>query len=133
VLLLGLAYKPDVDDVRESPAFELIEKLENLGARVEYNDPHVPATHRMRHYNLQMTSVELSPLSLKNYDCILIATKHSAYNWQEIADHARLVVDTRGAMRDVKAPRARIVMALRSRYNRFQLACAPWFMLGALL
>ena len=78
VLVLGLAYKPDVDDVRESPSFELIEKLEELGAHVDYHDPHVPQTHRMRNYDLQMKSIKLSPEALKGYDCVLIATHHQA-------------------------------------------------------
>src|SRR3954451_22615093 len=99
ILMLGLAYKPDVDDVRESPSFELIEKLEALGAHVDYNDPHVPATHKMRHHDSHMKSVELTPQSLKTYDCVLIATHHAAYNWQMIADHAKLIVDTRNATR----------------------------------
>src|SRR3954462_7680522 len=73
ILVLGLAYKPDVDDVRESPSFEIIEKLEHLGAHVDYNDPHVPKTHKMRHHDLQMASVELSPVTLKSYDCVVIA------------------------------------------------------------
>src|SRR4051812_16695996 len=79
ILILGLAYKPDVDDVRESPSFELIEKLEHMGAEVDYHDPHVPATHKMRHHDLQMTSIELSPTALRRYDCVLIATHHAAY------------------------------------------------------
>jgi len=99
ILVLGLAYKPDVDDVRESPSFELIEQLEELGAAVSYNDPHVPQTHRMRKYDLQMTSVELTAESLKKYDCVLIATHHSAYDWQMIADHSTLIVDTRNALK----------------------------------
>jgi UDP-N-acetyl-D-glucosamine dehydrogenase len=111
ILVLGLAYKPDVDDVRESPSFELIEKLEHLGAHVDYNDPHVAATHKMRHHDLQMQSVPLTPESLKQYDCILIATHHQAYNWQMIADNAKLIIDTRNATRDVKGSRDRIVSA----------------------
>ncbi|HWP39539.1 MAG TPA: UDP binding domain-containing protein, partial [Tepidisphaeraceae bacterium] len=108
---LGLAYKPDVDDVRESPSFELIEKLEALGAHVDYNDPHVPRTHKMRQHDLQMTSVELTPATLKEYDCVLIATNHSAYDWQLIADHAKLIVDSRNAMRNVRGRRDHIVAA----------------------
>ncbi|MGD0387606.1 MAG: nucleotide sugar dehydrogenase [Tepidisphaeraceae bacterium] len=111
ILILGLAYKPDIDDVRESPSFELIEKLAQLGAAVEYNDPHVPATHRMRNYDLQMRSQSFSAQSLGEYDCVIIATHHSAYDWQMIADHAKLIIDTRGAMRHVTGRRDHIVMA----------------------
>jgi UDP-N-acetyl-D-glucosamine dehydrogenase len=111
ILILGLAYKPDVDDVRESPSFELIEKLEHLGAHVDYHDPHVPATHKMRQHDLQMKSIELSPEALKSYDCVLIATHHAAYDWQQIADHAKLIVDTRNATRHVKGARDHIVQA----------------------
>src|SRR5947207_1793523 len=95
ILVLGLAYKPDVDDVRESPSLELIEKLEHLGAKVDYNDPHVPATHKMRRHDLKMMSVALTPEALREYDCVLIATHHSAYDWQLVADNAQLIVDTR--------------------------------------
>ncbi|MGA2440601.1 MAG: nucleotide sugar dehydrogenase [Tepidisphaeraceae bacterium] len=111
ILILGLAYKPDIDDVRESPSFELIEKLAGLGAIVQYNDPHVPATHRMRKYDLNMRSQSFSAQSLGEYDCVIIATHHSAYDWQMIADHARLIIDTRGAMRHVTGRRDHIVMA----------------------
>ena len=111
VLVLGLAYKPDVDDVRESPSFELIEKLEELGAHVDYNDPHVARTHKMRRYDLQLHSVPLTAQSLKSYDCVLIATHHAAYDWQMIADHSRLIIDTRNATREVKGERGHIVRA----------------------
>jgi UDP-N-acetyl-D-glucosamine dehydrogenase len=111
ILVLGLAYKPDVDDVRESPSFELIEKLSDLGASVDYNDPHVPATHRMRHHDLQMKSVPLNDESIQSYDCVLIATNHAAYDWQMIADHAKLVIDTRGAMRRVSGGKGNVVNA----------------------
>ena len=111
VLVLGLAYKPDVDDVRESPSFELIEKLEHLGACADYNDPLVPKTHRMRRYDLQMSSVPLNPQTLGGYDCVLIATNHSAYDWQMIADHAKLIVDTRGVMRRVSGNKDHIISA----------------------
>jgi UDP-N-acetyl-D-glucosamine dehydrogenase len=111
VLILGLAYKPEIDDVRESPSFELIEKLSALGASVDYNDPHVPATHRMRNYDLQMKSVALSAETLGKYACVIISTHHSAYDWQMIADHAKLIIDTRGALRHVKGRREHIVPA----------------------
>jgi UDP-N-acetyl-D-glucosamine dehydrogenase len=112
ILVLGLAYKPDVDDVRESPSFELIEKLTELGAAVDYNDPHVPATHHMRKYgDLGLKSITLSPEVLASYDCVLIATHHKAYNWQMVADHAKLIVDTRNAMKGVTGKRDHIVMA----------------------
>jgi UDP-N-acetyl-D-glucosamine dehydrogenase len=101
-----------VDDVRESPSFELIEKLTELGATVDYNDPHVPATHHMRKYgDLGMKSVSLNAGSLAAYDCVLIATHHKAYDWQMVADHARLIVDTRNAMKGVAGRRDHIVMA----------------------
>jgi len=111
ILVLGLAYKPDVDDVRESPSFELIEKLEHLGAEVDYNDPLVPYTHKMRQHDLKMHSVPLTPENLKRYDCVVISTHHSCYNWQLVADNARLVVDTRNAMAGVKGKREHIVSA----------------------
>jgi UDP-N-acetyl-D-glucosamine dehydrogenase len=111
ILVLGLAYKPDVDDVRESPSFELIEKLEHLGAKVDYHDPHVPQTHKMRHHDLHMHSIELTNESLGRYDCVLIATHHAAYDWQMIADHAKLIVDTRNATKGVKGKRDHIVSA----------------------
>ncbi len=97
--------------MRESPSFDLIEKLEGLGARVDYNDPLVPRTHRMRRHDLQMESVALSPETLAGYDCVVISTHHSVYNWQEVADHAQLIVDSRNALRGVKGRRDHIVSA----------------------
>jgi UDP-N-acetyl-D-glucosamine dehydrogenase len=111
VLVLGLSYKPDIDDVRESPSFELIEKLSELGAAVDYNDPHVPRTHRMRKHDLQMESVALTAEALESYDCVVVATHHSAYDWQMVADYAQLIVDTRNALGGVKGRRDHIVGA----------------------
>jgi UDP-N-acetyl-D-glucosamine dehydrogenase len=114
VLVLGLAYKPDVDDVRESPSFELIRQLRQLGATVDYNDPHVPQSHDMRHYPdlPKMTSVALSAEALGGYDCVLISTHHAAYDWAFIAEHAKLIVDTRNAMAGMAGEGgARIVQA----------------------
>jgi UDP-N-acetyl-D-glucosamine dehydrogenase len=111
VLVLGLAYKPNIDDVRESPGIEVIERLRELGANVDYNDPHVPHTHKMRQHDLKLASVSLSPESLRKYDSVIIITNHSAYDWQLIADNARLIVDTRNALVGVKGSRGHIVQA----------------------
>ena len=111
VLVLGLAYKPDIDDVRESPSFELIELLRDRGAAVDYNDPHVPATHQMRRYDLKMNSIPLSPSMLAGYDAVVVSTAHAAYDWAMIGDHARLIVDTRNALKDYTARRDHIVIA----------------------
>jgi UDP-N-acetyl-D-glucosamine dehydrogenase len=112
VALLGMAYKKDVDDVRESPGFELMDRLMQKGALVTYNDPHVPKLPPTRHYpHLHMASRSLSPEYLRGQDCVLIVTDHSAYDWPWIVEHAPLVVDTRNATRGVTAHRERIVKA----------------------
>ena len=112
ITLLGMAYKKDVDDPRESPGFELMDLLLNKGALVHYNDPHIPVLPPMRHYpHLQMSSQELSADFLPTQDCLVIVTDHSAYDWSSIAQHADLIVDTRNATQGVVHPRARIVRA----------------------
>ena len=111
ILVVGLAYKPNVDDVRESPSFELIEHLQALGANVDYHDPHVPRTQKMRKHDLQMTSVELTTEAVNGYDCVLIATNHDAIDWRMLGNEASLIVDTRGVMRKIDQPRADIVTA----------------------
>ncbi len=111
VLVLGLAYKPDVDDVRESPSFELIEKYRELGAKVDYHDPHVPQTHAMRKYNLGMKSVPLTAGNLRRYDAVVVSTHHKAINWQVVGDHAKLIIDTRNALGSLKKCRAKVVKA----------------------
>ncbi|NOX59033.1 MAG: nucleotide sugar dehydrogenase [Planctomycetes bacterium] len=111
ILVLGLAYKKDVDDVRESPSIELIELLREQGAKVDYNDPHVPKTHRQREHDLKMKSKPLTAASLRSYDAVLIATDHSAYDYQWIVDHAKLVIDTRNATASCKKGRKKIVRA----------------------
>lgn len=110
VLVLGLAYKPDIDDVRESPSFELIERLQYLGAHVDYSDPHVPKTHTMRKHDLNMASVALTPASIAAYDAVLVSTAHRAFDWSMIAEHARLVIDTRNALAHL-GPRPNVVKA----------------------
>jgi UDP-N-acetyl-D-glucosamine dehydrogenase len=111
VLVLGVAYKPNIDDTRESPGIEVMERLLRLGAKVAYNDPHVPRTPKMRRHDLGLSSVPLSPETLQSYDCVIVITHHDAYNWQMIADNARLIVDTRNALAGVKGDRGHIVQA----------------------
>jgi len=111
VLILGLAYKKDVDDVRESPSLELVKLLRGKGAKVDYNDPHVPRTHKMREYDLKMTSKKLSAAMLARYDAVLISTDHSSYDYQFIVDNAKLVLDTRNATAKVKRGAKKIVKA----------------------
>src|SRR5262249_12433633 len=112
VLLLGMAYKKDVDDPRESPGFELMPQLRKKGAVVTYNDPPIPHLPPMRHYDLpEMDSQPLTVDALRAQDCVLIATDHSAYDWRFVLEHADLVVDTRNATRATPAPPARVVRA----------------------
>ncbi len=111
ILVLGLAYKKDVDDVRESPSITLIELLKEHGARVDYNDPHIPKTHKQREHDLKMKSKPLSAKMLSSYDCVLIATDHSSYDYPWIVKNAKLIVDTRNATAKVKAGRKKIVKA----------------------
>jgi len=111
VLVLGLAYKKDVDDLRESPSIELIEMLRELGAKVDYNDPHIPKTPKQREHDLGMRSKKLTEAMIKSYDCVLIATDHSTYDYDWIVRHAQLVVDTRNATANIKSGRRKIMKA----------------------
>jgi UDP-N-acetyl-D-glucosamine dehydrogenase len=112
ITLLGMAYKKDVDDPRESPGFELMDLLLKKGAVVNYNDPHIPVLPSMRHYpNLHMRSQELTADYLRSQDCVVIVTDHSAYDWTWIAEHAPLIVDTRNATRMVKNRWDHVVLA----------------------
>jgi UDP-N-acetyl-D-glucosamine dehydrogenase len=95
VLVLGLAYKKDIDDLRESPSLTLIELLRKRGAVVDYNDPFIPAVGRGRQYELNMQSTDLD--NLGSYDCVLISTDHSDYDFPRIVREAQLVIDTRNA------------------------------------
>jgi UDP-N-acetyl-D-glucosamine dehydrogenase len=105
VLVLGVAYKPNVDDCRESPAVELIELLQGRGAIVSYNDPHVPALPPQRGRTLRHESTPLTAEALTGQDCVLIATNHAAYDWSFVVAHAPLIVDTRGVTRRTAAVR----------------------------
>ncbi len=108
VLVLGVAYKKDVDDPRESPAFTLLELLQGRGARVSYNDPHVPTLPAMRQHSIRLDSVPLTEETLAAQDCVLIVTDHSAYDYDWIVRHAQLIVDTRNATGSTTARGARI-------------------------
>jgi UDP-N-acetyl-D-glucosamine dehydrogenase len=101
VLVLGLAYKKDVDDLRESPALTIIERLQKNGAQVSYNDPFFPFVGQGRHYHLDMYSTPMDKLG--EYDCVLIVTDHSSYDYKRIVAEAQLVVDSRNATRGITA------------------------------
>ena len=103
LLVLGLAYKRDVDDLRESPSLTIIEILREKGATVAYNDPYFPKVGRGRHYDLNMTSASLD--NLGQYDAVVIVTDHSSYDYKAIVDEARMVVDTRNATKGIESPK----------------------------
>lgn len=110
--VLGVAYKKDIDDPRESPSFKLIEILSTRGARLSYSDPHISHLPRMRHFDVpDLSSQELTPEYLNSLDCALIATDHSAFDYDAIVEHAPLVVDTRNATAQVTHHRNKIKKA----------------------
>lgn len=96
VLVLGIAYKSDVDDMRESPSVVLMELLQDKGAVVEYTDPHVPVFPKMRNHYFDLESVELTPDVIASYDVLLLATNHKRFDYDMLKKHAQLIVDTRG-------------------------------------
>jgi UDP-N-acetyl-D-glucosamine dehydrogenase len=108
ICLLGAAYKKDVDDARESPFFAIREILERRGAAVSYNDPYIPALHKEGKAGAGLKSEPLTEDFLAAQDCMVVVTAHSSYDWEWIADHTRLIVDTRNALAGVPAPRARV-------------------------
>ncbi len=99
ILILGVAYKKDIDDLRESPALTIIELLQKDGVEVSYNDPYIPTIGKGRKYDLQMKSVPLEQLG--SYDCVLIVTDHSDYDYAKVVESAQLVVDTRNATKGI--------------------------------
>ncbi|NOX37005.1 MAG: nucleotide sugar dehydrogenase [Calditrichaeota bacterium] len=111
ILILGMAYKKDVDDLRESPTLKLMDILYKKGAIVDYNDPFIPELWETRHYKFNNKSVDLTPENLRSYDAVLISTDHSVYNWDEIVEHAQIVIDTRNATQNVKRHREKIYKA----------------------
>jgi UDP-N-acetyl-D-glucosamine dehydrogenase len=96
ILILGLAYKKNVDDVRESPSVVLIEKLIEKGGRVSYSDPHVPRFPAMRKHILDLKSIPLTSETLHTFDCVVVATNHDRFDWILIREHSNIIVDTRG-------------------------------------
>jgi UDP-N-acetyl-D-glucosamine dehydrogenase len=96
ILVLGIAYKKNVDDMRESPSVKLMEILRDKGAEIAYSDPHVPVFPKMRDHHFALSSVRLAPETVASYDLVLIGTNHSAFDYDLIEKHAKLIVDTRG-------------------------------------
>jgi UDP-N-acetyl-D-glucosamine dehydrogenase len=96
ILVLGVAYKKNVDDPRESPCIELMELLQEKGAEIAYSDPHIPVFPRMREHYFDLSSVELTAKSLAHFDCVIIGTNHDAFDYGLVKEHSKLIVDTRG-------------------------------------
>ena len=109
ILLLGIAYKKNVDDIRESPAAEIIDLLNGSGAQVVYHDPHVTDFPEMRHHNINMTSMPLTKEEISKADAVVIVTDHDQVDYDLVGQHAKLIVDTRNAMERVEDPSALIV------------------------
>lgn len=108
ILILGIAYKKDVDDMRESPAVEIMEILRDKGANLSYCDPHVQKFPKMRQHNFDLTSITLTAENLASYDAVLLATNHTKFDYDLILKHANLIIDSRGIYR---TPNTKIVRA----------------------
>jgi UDP-N-acetyl-D-glucosamine dehydrogenase len=111
IMILGMAYKKDIDDDRESPGYAIMKMLLEKGAVVSYNDPWIPALKPTRKYNFQMTSTPITPEVLKKLDAVIIVTDHSDYDIDEIVEYSKVVIDTRNATKEVKEKREKIIMA----------------------
>ncbi len=111
ILVLGIAYKPDVDDMRESPSLKVIDLLQREGAVVDYNDPYIPKIPETRKYKFDMESVPLTPENIASYDAVLITTDHSVYDYEMIEKHAKLIIDTRNALKKKGINNGKIVKA----------------------
>lgn len=108
VLVLGIAYKKNVDDMRESPSVEIMELIEAKGGIVAYSDPHVPVFPKMREHHFELSSEVLTAENLASFDAVVLATDHTRFDYELIREHARLLVDSRGKYR---APETHIVKA----------------------
>ena len=100
ILILGIAYKKNVDDMRESPSVEIIEKLSALGAILSYHDPHVPVFPKMRDHNFNMKSININSNKLKFFDLVLIAADHDLIDYKLVLKNSSLIVDTRGVYKN---------------------------------
>jgi len=96
ILILGIAYKKNIDDMRESPSVRLMELLRLKGALIDYSDPYLPVFPKMREHYFDLKSIPISARSISAYDCILVATNHDLFDYELILKHANLIVDTRG-------------------------------------
>jgi len=114
VLVLGLAYKANIDDDRESPSYEILELLKASGALVDYCDPHFPATHPTRHHDLKLRSVPCTAESFAAYDAVVVSTAHEAFKQAALFERVRLVIDSRNMLAPLfpgRAPPCRVVKA----------------------
>tara|TARA_B100000686_G_C16711595_1_gene929483 strand:- start:1037 stop:1636 length:600 start_codon:yes stop_codon:yes gene_type:complete len=106
ILVLGIAYKPDVSDFRESPSLDVINILKEKGALVSYNDPHIPIL-KYEHFN--MSSIIMNESTMLDFDCVVIATNHSNYDWNWVVSHSKCILDTRNATANVPGNKSHVV------------------------
>lgn len=99
ILMLGIAYKKNIDDMRESPSVEIMQLAQDCGAEMHYSDPYVPVFPAMRRYSFTMKSIDVTSESIKNYDCVVVGTDHADFDYEMIRESAKLIVDTRGIYR----------------------------------
>ena len=111
ILILGMAYKPDIDDIRETPALKVMDELLEMGAVVDYNDPYVGSIGETRQTQRRPVSVELTEDTLNRYDCAIIITNHSCYDYQWIVDNSSLIIDTRNACSEITGGKEKVVKA----------------------
>ena len=111
VLVLGVGYKKDIDDDRESPSYQIMEKLREKGAVIHYNDPWVPKLRKTRKFDFDLSSIQLSEKNLKKMQAVIIVTDHSDYDFDVIVRHSSLVVDTRNATEGIIDGREKIFLA----------------------
>ncbi len=99
ILMLGIAYKKNIDDMRESPSVEIMQLIQDCGAEIDYSDPYVPVFPKMRRYSFDLNSVAITADNIKNYDCVVVGTDHVDFDYKMIGENAKLIIDTRGMYR----------------------------------